>query len=150
MPSSKPCSRMRAERIVVDTNVLISAALMPGRTPRTVVDTIRRKGSVLLFSNETVQELHSRLLRPKFDRYVSQRARLTYLVQLMGVSERTSITGAKLGCADPDDDKFLETALAGEADCLITGDRHLLDMTSFRGISILTCAAFLDALNATE
>ena len=150
MPSSKPCLRMKAERIVVDTNVLISAALQPRRTPRAVLDTIRQTSGVLLFSNETFQELHSRLLRPKFDRYVSQRVRLTYLVQLMGVSERTSITGAKLGCADPEDDKFLETALAGEADCLITGDRHLLDMASFRGISILTSAAFLNAFNAAE
>ena len=141
---------MRAERIVVDTNVLISAALMPGRTPRAVVDAIRRMGGVLLFSNETFQELHSRLLRPKFDRYVSQRVRLTYLVQLMGVSERASITGAKLGCTDPEDDKFLETALAGEADCLITGDRHLLDMRPTQGISILTPAAFLNAFDAPE
>ena len=136
---------MRAERIVVDTNVLISAALKPGRTPRTVVDTIRQTSGVLLFSNETFQELHSRLLRPKFDRNVSQKVRLIYLVQLMGVSERTSIAGAKLGCPDPEDDKFLETALVGEADCLITGDRDLLDMTPFRGISILTPAAFLNS-----
>ncbi len=141
---------MRAERIVVDTNVLISAALKPRRTPRAVVDAIRPTSGVLLFSNETFQELHSRLLRPKFGRNVSQRVRLTYLVQLMGVSERTSITGAKLGCPDRDDDKFLETALAGEADCLITGDRDLLDMTPFRGIPILTPAAFLNAFNAAE
>ena len=60
------------------------------------MDAIRQTSGVLLFSNETFRELHSRLLRPKFDRYVSQRVRLTYLVQLMGVSERTSITGAKL------------------------------------------------------
>ena len=138
---------MRAERIVVDTNVLISAALKPGGTPRAVVDTIRQASGVLLFSNETFQELHSRLLRPKFDRYVSQRVRLIYLVQLMGVSERTSITGAKLGCPDPEDDKFLETAMVGNAECLITGDRHLLDMVSFHGISILPPVAFLNSVD---
>ena len=141
---------MRAERVVVDTNVLISAALRPVGTPRAVVDTIRQTGGVLLFANEPFQELHSRLLRPKFDRYVSQTVRLTYLVQLMGVSERVSITGAKLGCADPQDDMFLETAMVGEADCLITGDRHLLEMTPFRGISILTPAAFLNAYGRAQ
>ena len=141
---------MRAERVVVDTNVLISAALRPAGTPRAVVDTIRQAGGVLLFANEPFQELHSRFLQPKFDRYVSQTVRLTYLVQLMGVSERVSITGAKLGCADPQDDKFLETAMVGEADCVITGDRHLLEMTPFRDISILTPAAFLNAYGRAQ
>ena len=141
---------MRAERVVVDTNVLISAALRPVGTPRAVVNTIRAARGVLLFSNETLQELHGRLFRPKFDRYVSRAVRSVFLVQLMGVSERASITGAKLGCGDPQDDKFLETAMVGEADCLITGDRHLLEMTPFRGISILTPAAFLNAYGRAQ
>ena len=139
---------MTVERVVVDTNVLISSALRPPGTPRAVVDTIRQAGGVLLFANETIKELHSRLLLPKFDRYVSRTIRTPFLVQLLGVSERVSITGAKLGCPDPKDDKFLETAMVGEADCLITGDRHLLDMTPFRGIPILTPAAFLNSLAA--
>ena len=141
---------MRAERVVVDTNVLISAALRPVGTPRAVVNTIRAARGVLLFSNETLQELHGRLFRPKFDRYVSRAVRSVFLVQLMGVSERVSITGAKLGCADPQDDMFLETAMVGEADCLITGDRHLLEMTPFRDISILTPAAFLNAYGRAQ
>ena len=55
-----------------------------------------------------------------------------------------SIAGAKLGCRDPDDDKLLETALMSEADCLITGDRDLLEMSSFHDIPILTPGGFLD------
>ena len=141
---------MRAERVVVDTNVLISAALRPVGTPRAVVNTIRAARGVLLFSNETLQELHGRLFRPKFDRYVSRAVRSVFLVQLMDVSERASITGAKLGCGDPQDDKFLETAMVGEADCVITGDRHLLEMTPFRDISILTPAAFLNAYGRAQ
>ena len=136
---------MRAERVVIDTNVLLSATLRPQGPPRTVVDTIREAGGTLLFANETIKELHSRLLRPKFDRYVSRRLTSFYLVQLLGVSDRVSIAGAKLGCPDPDDDKFLETAMVGEADCLISGDRHLLDMNPFRGVRILTAAALLSA-----
>ena len=50
-----------------------------------------------------------------------------------------SIAGAKLGCRDPDDEKLLETALTGEADCLITGDRDLLEMSPFHDIPILKC-----------
>lgn len=139
---------MTAERIVVDTNALISAALTPAGTPRAVVDRIREAGGVLLFANETIKEIHSRLFRPKFDGYVSRTTRTQFIVQLLGVSERVSITGAKLGCADPKDDKFLETAMVGEAECLITGDRHLLDMTPYRGVPIVAAAAFLTSFAA--
>ena len=58
------------------------------------------------------------------------------MAQLEAVSEWVSITGAKLGCRDSDDDKLLETALMGEADCLVTGDRDLLEMSPFNDTSV--------------
>ena len=135
---------MKADRAVVDTNVLISEALRAEGQPRRVLDVIRRCYGVLLFSDETSRELRSRLRRPKFDRYVSQTVRAVYLAQLMAVSEWVSITNAKLGCRDPDDDKFLETALMGDADCIVTGDRDLSEMSPFQGISILPPSDFLN------
>ena len=99
---------------------------------------------MLLFSDETFEELRSRFYRPKFDRYVGREGRAVYLAQLEAVSEWVSITGAKLGCRDSDDDKLLETALMGEADCLVTGDRDLLEMSPFNDTPILTPAGFLD------
>jgi putative PIN family toxin of toxin-antitoxin system len=135
---------MKAERVVLDTNVLISAALRPEGSPRAVLSVVRAENGVLLFSNETFDELRSRLLRPKFDVYVGREARAVYLAQLEAVSEWVSIAGAKLGCRDPDDDKLLETALMGEANCLITGDRDLLEMSSFHDIPILAPGGFLD------
>ena len=134
---------MKAERLVLDTNVLISAALSPGGSPRAVVDAARAAHGILLFSHETFHELRTRLLGPKFDAYVSWEGRALYLAQLEAVSEWVSITGAKLGCRDPDDDKVLETALLGEAGCLVTGDRHLLEMSPFHGIPIVTPADFI-------
>ena len=124
---------MRVERVVVDTNVLISAALRPKGPPREVINMVRTANGVLLFSNDSFNELRSRLLRARFDRYVGREGRVLYLVQIKAVSEWVSITGAKLGCRDPDDDKILETALMGDADCLVTGDRDLLEMSSFSG-----------------
>ena len=135
---------MKAERVVLDTNVLISAALRPEGSPRAVVDVVRAENGVLLFSDETFNELRSCLHRPKFDGYVGREGRAVYLAQLETVSEWVSIVGVKLGCRDPDDDKLLETALMGEADCLITGDRDLLAMSSFHDIPILTPGGFLD------
>ena len=134
---------MKAERVVLDTNVLISAVLRLDGPPRTVVDAVRSANGVLLFSDETFEELRSRFHRPKFDRYVGREVRAVYLAQLEAVSEWVSIAGAKLGCRDPDDDKLLETALMGEADCLVTGDRDLLEMSPFNDIPILTPADFL-------
>ena len=133
---------MNAERVVLDTNILISAALRPSGPPRAVLDSVRSENGVLLFSEETFAELRSRILRPKFDRYVGLKGRETYLAQLYAVSEWVSISGATLGCRDPDDDKLLETALLGEADCLVTGDRDLLAMSPFRKLPILSPAAF--------
>ncbi len=134
---------MTAERAVLDTNVLISAALQPHGPPRAVVDMVRAAGGVLLFSDETFDELRTRLHRSKFDRYVSFDSRLAYLARIEAVSEWVSIIGVKLGCRDPQDDKLLETAFVGRADCLVTGDQDLLVMSPFRGVPILTPADVL-------
>ena len=135
---------MKADRVVIDTNVLISAALLPHGSPRMVVDAVRSENGVLPFSDETFNELRSRLGLPKFDAYVSPQGRAVYIAQLQAVSEWVSIARAKLGCRDPDDDKFLETAMMGGSDCLITGDRDLLELSPFQEIPILTPASFLD------
>ena len=135
---------MKAERVVLDTNVLISAALRREGRPRAVVDAVREERGVLLFSEETFGELQTRLRLPKFDRYVSLEGRAVYLAQLEAVSEWIPIVGAKLGCRDPDDDKLLETAVMGSADCLVTGDWDLLEMSPFQNISILSPTSFLE------
>ena len=137
---------MGAERLVVDTNVLISAALRPEGQPRRVLDAVRSINGALLFCDETFDELRSRLNRSKFDAYVSRDARAVFLAQLTMVAEWVSIAGGKLGCRDPDDDKLLETAMAGSAHCVVTGDRDLLEMDPFRGIPALTPSTFLAAV----
>lgn len=137
---------MRVKRAVLDTNVLISAVLGPAGPPRKVIDAVRRENGELLFSDETFNELQTRIWRAKFDSYVSRESRAIYLAQLKTVSAWVSIAGAKMGCRDPDDDMFLETALIGDADCLVTGDGDLLEMTPHQGIPILTPATFLELI----
>ncbi len=132
---------MRAERAVLDTNILISASLT-GRKPLQVLRHVLENG-VLIFSEPTFGELFARLMKPKFDLYVSRERRAELLADLEAAAEWTMITGALHGCGDPDDDKFLETALAGEATCLVSGDRDLLVLDPFEGIRIVTPAAFL-------
>jgi putative PIN family toxin of toxin-antitoxin system len=128
---------MRADRVVVDTNVLISAALRPHGAPRAVVEAIRTASGSLLFSDETFEELRTRIHRPKFDRYVSREDRAVYVAQLDAVAEWVSIVGAKLGCRDPEDDKLLETALMGNASGIVAGDEDLLSMSPFHDIPLM-------------
>ena len=134
---------MTVRRVVVDTNVLISASLRPQGPPQAVIDIVLAARVVPLFADATFEELHSRLLRPRFDRYTRRTNREVYLDRLKAVAEWVAVSGARMGCRDPDDDKFLETAVEGGADCLITGDRDLLDMSPFQGIPILAPAGFL-------
>ncbi|HYD23691.1 MAG TPA: putative toxin-antitoxin system toxin component, PIN family [Croceibacterium sp.] len=133
---------MTAERLVFDCNVLISAALVEAGTAAKALDAAYA-GHILLFSAPTFDELVSRLSRPKFDRYLDDASRLGILEALSAVAEWIEIEDLPLGCRDPDDDKYLETALRGAADAIVTGDRDLLVMNPFDGIPILTPADWL-------
>lgn len=137
---------MRADRCVVDTNVLISALLRPSGPTAEVLPAVRAAGGVLLFSDETFGELASRLMRPKFDRYVSEAMRQRFLADLAGVADWITITGVVRACRDPQDDKFLETAINGAADGIVSGDADLLVPHPFAGVPILTPHDFLVAV----
>ena len=108
------------------------------------MEAIRTAGGSFLFSDETIEELRTHIQRPKFDRYVSREDRALYVAQLEAVAEWVSIVGAKLGCRDPEDDKLLETALMGDASCIVTGDEDLLTMSPFQGIPLVRPADFRD------
>ena len=118
---------MRHERLVADTSVLISAALQPRSKPAAVLHFALEYGT-LVFSKETYAEIASRLMRPKFDAAVSRAAREDFLQTLFEDAEWVSISGTPQGCRDPSDDMFLETAIIGQAGCLVTSDGDLLAM----------------------
>lgn len=140
----------RLERFVVDTNVLISATLGAHGSPARLLDKLFEIHACLVFSNPTRDELHARLLLRKFDRYVTVAARQTLLAQLDAVGELVAIAGGPMGCRDPGDDMFLETALAGEADALVSGDDDLLTLHPYRGLPVLRPADCLQALSTAQ
>ena len=150
---------MRAERVVCDTNVLISAAIVAGGKPRTVIERIRSEG-ILLSSTEGLTELETRLARPKFDKYLSGEARATFRSSLLSIVEIVATSGALRVCRDPDDDKILESAIEGRAQWLVTGDKDLLVLrpcgeasapdvqsASYAGVAIVTPAEFLELID---
>ena len=137
-------------RCVVDTNVLISALLQPSGRTAQVLETIQAQDGVVLFSDPTFQELATRLMRAKFDRYATVEIRDRYLADLAGVAEWVVIGGTLRACRDPDDDKLLETAVVGGADWLITGDDDLLILEPFGSLRIVNPRSFLEVMAGGE
>jgi putative PIN family toxin of toxin-antitoxin system len=129
-------------RTVVDTSVAVSAVLLPRSVPRQAFDRAHEQGR-LLISAATVAELDEVLRRPRFDKYVAEEKRLEFLATLIREAELIEVTQVVTDCRDPKDNKFLELAVSGKADRIITGDEDLLVLHPFRGISILTPKAFL-------
>ena len=134
---------MTVERVVLDTNVLISAVLSRSGAPAQVLDELRCIRAALVFSEPTMTELATRLLKPKFDKYVNRETRLRFLAELDAISEFVGITGAPMGCRDRNDDMFLETALIAVCPIVVTGDEDLLAMNPWHEISILSPAESL-------
>jgi len=131
-------------RCVVDTNVLISALLSAEGVPNRVVDTVLHHGGLLL-STDVFEELEETLHRPKFDTYLRTEDREGYLALIQGASQFVEVTDHVEECRDPDDDKFLELAVNGNADVIISGDADLRVMNSFRGIPVLSPDEFLES-----
>ncbi len=135
---------MTRERIVVDTNVFISGLLSSTSPPARVVERVVVHGQ-LLGSTETLRELIETLLLPKFDRYVSRARREALLDRLAPGVERVEVVQQVRACRDPKDDKFLELAVNGGANVIVSGDADLLLLLHpFRGIAILPPANYLE------
>ena len=134
-------------RVVLDTNVLISALAFPGSKPDQVLERVRRRETDLFISSFILGELE-RVLARKFRHTtaeVRQRvAAIRRMATLVEPGERIHLVEAM-----DDDNRNLECAVAARADYLVTGDReHLLPLRSVQGIPIITPAALIELLDA--
>jgi putative PIN family toxin of toxin-antitoxin system len=130
------------ERLVLDTNVVLSGLLFPGSAPgRTLV---WAQNCTILASDATLLELLEVLGRPQFDRYLEREVRRRLGAEYANACERVEIVSTIRACRDPRDNKFLETAVDGRADLMITGDQDLLALHPFQGIAIVTPALYLE------
>lgn len=134
-------------RLVIDTNLWISRLLLPGGVAAQAVDHGLAWGMPLV-SEATLAELTEVLSRPRFDRWVTRAERQQFLRQLGGVVRVVAITQQVRACRDPKDDKFLDVALTGEAQLIVTEDPDLLALHPFHGIEVLTPADFLHKASA--
>ncbi len=114
--------------IVIDTNVLISAALSPDGAPAKLLAKVLTDHRVV-FTTATFAELESRLWKPKFDRYITLEERKAVLHDLSAAAiwvEVPQSIGEMAHSRDANDDMFIHAAVAAEASLLITGDQDLL------------------------
>ena len=128
-------------RIVIDTNVFISAALKDKSTPSLALHLALQRG-ILLKSAVTEQQLFEVLARPYFASLVASATR-EWFQGVMADAEAIDITERIVACRDPTDDKFLELAVNGRADIIITGDADFLVLNPFRDVRIITPTAFV-------
>lgn len=129
-------------RIVIDTNILVSFAIRPNPVFERLFDLIAAQ-HVMLISEETAAELLDVLTREKFRKYLPLDQSLDYIEWYIALAEQVAITHSFAACRDPRDDKFLSLAVSGRADCIVAGDRDLLDMAAFDGIPIYRPADFI-------
>lgn len=127
-------------RIVVDTNVFVSAALKESSWPGIVVRWVDRCGG-LLKSNDTEAEVIEVLQRPRFTPLIPSFF-LDNLRRMLAGAELVVITERVTECRDAKDNKFLELAWNGRADVIVSGDADLLTLNPFRGIPIVDPASF--------
>ena len=130
-------------RVVFDTNIFISAFVIPGgNAEEAYLHAVR--GTFTLYSSIAILTETANTLRTKFEWSDEKALRLLESVSRTAVVLRTRphLHIVK----DEPDNRILECALLAEADSIVTGDRHLLSLKQFRGISILKLADFLRRL----
>lgn len=142
-------------RAVLDTNILVSYALMDGRPPRhnhRQHDALRRcvervrQDHGLLGSAQTLAELRATLLRPDFERYQRKAARVRFCEAIEAETQLVTDPPDLRLCRDPNDDMFLAVALAADADWLVTVDQQLLSVGRVGRAVILRPERFLERL----
>jgi putative PIN family toxin of toxin-antitoxin system len=135
-------------RVVIDTNVLISAIFWTGK-PKQLLNQVRLGRLTFLTSEILLAELREILTREEkpFKLSAEEAERIVAAMrdpaEIVEPQQRLSI------CRDEEDNRVLECAAEGRAERIITGDRHLLDLKSFQGIPIVTVADFLSQYEET-
>ncbi len=134
-------------RVVLDTNILVSALLWRGAPYRCLL-AIQAGLADLILPPPILDELRT-VLVAKFRHSPAEADEAIGLIR--GAARVVEITGGlRVVPDDPDDDKFIETAQVGDADLIVSGDRHLLGLGPVAGVRVATAREFLDQLGGLE
>ncbi|RPJ57270.1 MAG: putative toxin-antitoxin system toxin component, PIN family [Dehalococcoidia bacterium] len=135
--------KKKAIRVVLDTNVLLSALLFGGNLARMVG--LWKEGRIApVFSRETFQEFSAALKYPKFS-LSKDEIKTIIEEEILPYCDVTDVTEDTEGvCSDPDDDKFISCAISASADFLVSGDKALIALKKYKSVRILKPSDFLD------
>jgi putative PIN family toxin of toxin-antitoxin system len=140
-------------KVVLDTNVIVSAVLKAGGSPDLIVKAWRAGSYQLITSAPLLLELKEVLDRPR----ISKRAGFSPAEArdiLAAMADSAIVAEAELTIevveADPDDNRVLEAAVSAGADYIVSGDQHLLALQSYEGISIVRPRRFMAILTSAE
>ena len=133
----------KSDYIVIDTNVLISAGLLPESKTAQVL-ALAVENFVIAQNQDTWYELETRIARPKFDRYFGESGRLRHLVAIAQSIQHFEVVTEVSVSRDKTDDKFIALAIDSGATVLISGDPDLKDVQTYEGIEILSPAQFFE------
>ena len=131
------------KRVVLDTNIFVSM-VMGGQVGK-INDEWRAGKFILVVSEDIVSEYLDVLQRPKLhlkSRTIAAIVNRVYRkAEFVTPQEKILVV-----LADTSDNKFLEAAITGKTDCIVSGDKHLLDLKEYRSIPIVTSREFIDIL----
>jgi putative PIN family toxin of toxin-antitoxin system len=137
-------------RVVLDTNVFVSSLLSTEGTPAQLLNAWREGRYMLVTSPAIIAEVVEVLESPRISKkYLVRHQDVENLVDLLKtdavlVPGEAGVKGSVP--RDPRDEMFLACAIDANADCIVSGDRHLLDLQTYRGIPILTVNEFAEKL----
>jgi putative PIN family toxin of toxin-antitoxin system len=130
-------------RVVADSNIYVSALVFGGK-PEAFLRAAESGRCKLFISEVILSEIAEVLVR----KFVWERERVSgALERIRAAAFLTLPTAAISACEDPDDDRILEAAVGASAQCIVSGDRHLLRMQQFWGIEIIPVTNFLGRLD---
>ena len=130
-------------KVVFDTNILVSALVFPGGRADIALRRIIEARDRLLLSRAILDELLGILAR-KFSRDAEELAHVAVFLSDLSIAVKSRRKLAVL--ADEPDNRILECAVTGGADAILTGDKALLDLKTFRKLKLLSLRAYLEQI----
>jgi len=140
-------------KIVIDANLFASGLIKPNSNPGKILDLVQQNQVELILSPPVIKEIKRILLYPKIKKYHRKTpeeidAYFEDILMFAWIVEGDET--AKVIKDDPTDNKYLACAFEGEADYIISGDHHLLDIEKCRGIEIIKARTFLNIWSKQE
>jgi hypothetical protein len=128
-------------RVVIDTNIFVSSFF--GGNPKKIIDLWKNEEITLCLSKDILDEYIDVLQRVGLKDENEIGELLSFFAKGFNILFKTNVPQIKAVKDDPDDDKFIECAVALKADIVITGDKALITIGKYMGIKILTPQEFL-------